>query len=111
MSTPPQHTPTPEEFVEVSLSPEFQRLRKTFRGFAFPMTIAFLAWYIFYIVTATFAIDLVKTEIYGAINLGMVLGLAQFATAGLVTWAYVYFADNKIDPTTEAIRMQMATKT
>lgn len=36
-----KHVPTPEEFVEVSQSPEFQRLRKTFRGFAFPMTIAF----------------------------------------------------------------------
>lgn len=111
MSTPSQHTPSPEEFVEVSLTPEFQQLRKTFRGFAFPMTIAFLAWYVFYIVTATFATDLVKTEIYGAINLGMVLGLAQFATAGLVTWAYVSFADNKIDPATEAIRMQMEAKT
>ncbi len=101
------HAPTPEEFVAVAHSAEFQRLRKTFRGFAFPVTIAFLAWYIFYIVTATFATEFVKTEVYGAINLGMVLGLAQFATAGLVTWAYVHFADNKIDPATEAIRARM----
>ena len=71
------------------------------------MTIAFLAWYIFYIITATFAVDFVKTPIYGAINLGMVLGLAQFATAGLITWAYVRVADNTIDPATEAIRSQM----
>ncbi|WP_372433347.1 DUF485 domain-containing protein [Bacteroides thetaiotaomicron] len=37
----------------------------------------------------------------------MILGLAQFATAGLVTWAYVRFADTKIDPATEVIRNRM----
>ncbi|GAA1474536.1 DUF485 domain-containing protein [Corynebacterium felinum] len=91
----------------MSESAEFTRLRKTFRGFAFPCTIAFLAWYIFYIVTATFATDFVQTKIYGAINIGMVLGLAQFFTAGVITWVYVRFADNKIDPATEAIRATM----
>ncbi|MDO5097214.1 MAG: DUF485 domain-containing protein [Corynebacterium sp.] len=107
MSQPTKHVPTPEEFVAVSQSPEFSALRKTFRGFAFPVTVAFLAWYVFYIVTATFATDFVKTPVFGAINIGMVLGLAQFATAGLVTWAYVRFADNKIDPATEEIRQHM----
>lgn len=91
----------------MSESEEFGQLRSTFRRFAFPVTVAFLAWYLFYIVTATFAVDLVETRVYGAINLGMVLGLAQFATAGLITWAYVHFADNKIDPATEAIRQKM----
>lgn len=101
------HVPTPEEFLEVSESAEFQHLRRTFRGFAFPVTIAFLAWYLFYIVTATFAVDFVSRPVYGAINVGMVLGLAQFATAGLITWAYVRFADNKLDPETAAIRNRM----
>lgn len=109
MSSPDsvKHVPTPDEFIAMSETAEFAQLRRTFRSFAFPVTIAFLAWYIFYIITATFAVEFVKTPIYGAINLGMVLGLAQFATAGLVTWAYVRFADNKIDPATEAIRSQM----
>lgn len=102
-----KHAPTPEEFLAMSESKEFGDLRRTFRGFAFPVTIGFLAWYLFYIVTATFAVDFVETRVYGAINLGMVLGLAQFATAGLITWAYVHFADTKIDPATEAIRAEM----
>lgn len=102
-----KHVPTSDEFIAMSESQEFASLRRTFRGFAFPVTIAFLAWYLFYIVTATFAVDLVTTRVYGAINLGMVLGLAQFATAGIITWAYVRFADTKIDRATEAIREQM----
>lgn len=102
-----KHVPTPEEFLAMSESAEFASLRSTFRSFAFPMTVAFIAWYVFYIVTATFAVDFVKTPVWGAINIGMVLGLAQFVTAGLVTWLYVRFADNKIDPATEAIRHKM----
>ncbi|PRQ10990.1 DUF485 domain-containing protein [Corynebacterium sp. 13CS0277] len=104
---PTPHVPTPEEFLATSETQEFQQLRRTFRGFAFPVTVAFLAWYIFYIVTATFAVDFVSRPVYGAINLGMVLGLAQFATAGIITWAYVRFADNTLDPATAAIRNRM----
>lgn len=102
-----KHVPTPDEFLAMSESQEFGQLRSTFRRFAFPVTVAFLAWYLLYIVVATFATDFVETRVYGAINVGMVLGLAQFATAGLITWAYVHFADNKIDPATEAIRNKM----
>lgn len=101
------HVPTPEEFLAVQQSTAFQHLRRTFRGFAFPITVAFMGWYLFYIVTATFAVDFVSRPVYGSINVGMVLGLAQFATAGLVTWAYVHFADNKLDPETAAIREQL----
>ncbi|GAA1471591.1 DUF485 domain-containing protein [Corynebacterium felinum] len=108
MSTPDtRHVPTPEEFHAVSTSPEFLKLRSRFRGFAFPVTIGFLAWYLFYIITATFATDFVKTPVVGVINIGIILGLAQFVTAGLITWAYVRFADKTIDPATEAIRASM----
>lgn len=100
-------TPTPEEFLAVSESEQFLELRDTFRKFAFPLSFAFLAWFIFYIVTATFATDFVSQRVFGAINIGMVLGLAQFATAALVTWIYVRFADNKLDPATAALREQM----
>lgn len=100
-------TPTPEEFLTVSQSEQFLELRGTFRKFAFPLSFAFLAWFIFYIVTATFATDFVSQRVFGAINIGMVLGLAQFATAALVTWIYVRFADNKLDPATAALREQM----
>lgn len=99
--------PTPEEFLAVSESEQFRELRGTFRKFAFPLSFAFLAWFLFYIVTATYAHDFVSTKLYGAINVGMVLGLAQFATTALVTWIYVHFADNTLDPATAALRDSM----
>lgn len=100
-------TPTPEQFLEVSQSQQFEELRSTFRNFAFPLSFAFLAWFIFYIVTATYAHGFVSQRVYGAINVGMVLGLAQFASTALVTWLYVRFADNRLDPATAALRDAM----
>lgn len=99
--------PTPEEFLEMSESQEFGELRSTFRKFAFPISIVFLVWFFFYIITATYATDLVSIRVYGAITVGMVLGLAQFATAGLVTWMYLRFADKKLDPASAGIRAQL----
>lgn len=92
------------QFQALEQTEEFTRLNKTFRAFVFPVTIGFLAWYIFYIVTATFAIDFVSTPVWGYVNLGLILGVAQFVTAGLITWAYVRFADNKLDPQAATLR-------
>ncbi|AKK02600.1 DUF485 domain-containing protein [Corynebacterium epidermidicanis] len=99
--------PTADEFLAVSQSEEFGALRHTFRSFAFPISAVFLLWFVFYIVVATFATDFTSIRVYGAINIGMVLGLAQFATAGIVTWLYVRFADNTLDPATASIRNSM----
>ena len=35
---------TPEEYRQAQDSPEFTELCRRFRRFAFPMTVAFLAW-------------------------------------------------------------------
>lgn len=96
--------PTPEKFLEMSESQEFNELRSTFRRFAFPITVVFLVWFFFYIITATYATDFVAIRVYGAITVGMVLGLAQFATAGIVTWMYLRFADKKLDPASAGVR-------
>ncbi len=96
--------PTPEGFAQIQQTAQFAALRKTFRGFAFPVTVAFLVWYLSYIVVATFAVDFVSTIVWGSITVGMVLGLAQFVTTGIITWLYIRFADNTIDPATAAIR-------
>ena len=45
-------------YIAVQNSQEFAALRKKFRGFVFPMTGAFLAWYFLYVVLATYASDL-----------------------------------------------------
>jgi uncharacterized membrane protein (DUF485 family) len=44
-----------EEWARVHDSPEFQRLRRRLRRFAFPMTALFLTWYLLYVLLADYA--------------------------------------------------------
>lgn len=105
MSTPDlRHTPTPEEFVEAQKSPEFQELRKKQRGFAFPVTVASLIWFMLYVLLAMFAPGLFAITVSGNINIGVILGLLQFVTTFLITYVYVKFADREIEPRTSALR-------
>ena len=79
MST--ETTPTPaEKYVAVQQSPEFAGLRRTVRGFAFPMTVAFFLWYLLYVLLSAYARDFMSTKVVGHINVALVLGLLQFVT-------------------------------
>ena len=54
MGEPERRLLTPEEYQEAQASPEFMELKKRFRAFAFPMTVAFLAWYLLYVLLSTY---------------------------------------------------------
>jgi uncharacterized membrane protein (DUF485 family) len=43
------------DWTTVQQSPEFQALRSRLRRFIFPLTAAFLAWYLLYVVLASYA--------------------------------------------------------
>ena len=100
-------TPTPQEYVEVQKSPEFQELRHRYRGFSFPMTAAFLAWYFAFVFASIFAADWMGTPLPIVGNIGILFGLLQFVTTGLITWLYVRHANNKLDPLATEIRDEM----
>lgn len=86
---------------------EFQRLRARFRRFAFPMTAAFLAWYLLYVVLASYAAGFMSIKLVGNINVGLVFGLLQFVSTFAITTWYVKWADKKFDPHAEAIREEI----
>ena len=96
--------PTPEQYQEVQRSPEFQRLRGTFRSFAFPMTIAFLVWYLAYVLLSTYAEGLMAIPVLGNVNLGILLGLSQFVMTFLITWLCTRHANRSLDPLAEQLR-------
>lgn len=98
--------PTPEEFVAMQQSGQFQELRSTFRGFTFPVSVAFFLWYIAYVLVATFMPDLMAQPLLG-LNIGLWLGILQFATTFLITWVYVKWANKNIEPRAAEIRQVM----
>ena len=100
--------PTPEEFLTAQASPEFTKLRRTLLRFIVPMSVFFLVWYAVYVLLGAFAHDFMAIEVWGNINLGLVLGLLQFVTTFAITAAYVKFSGRDLDPTAEQIRQNFA---
>ncbi|MFI6372479.1 DUF485 domain-containing protein [Streptomyces sp. NPDC050546] len=99
--------PSPEEFAEVQESAEFGELRRSYRSFAFPLTVAFIAWYLLYVLLSNYAGGLMGTKLFGNINVAFVLGVAQFITTFLIAWWYSRHAAAKLDPKAEAIKSRM----
>ncbi|WP_225802296.1 DUF485 domain-containing protein [Streptomyces sp. NK15101] len=100
-------SPTTEEFVEMQESEEFGELRRTYRSFAFPLTVAFIAWYLLYVLLSNYAGGFMGTKVFGNVNVALVLGLGQFATTFLIAWLYSRHAANRLDPRAEAIKHRM----
>lgn len=88
-------------------SAEFVTLRRKLRGFIFPMTAFFLAWYFLYVLLAAFAPQFMAIRVLGNINVGLLIGLLQFVSTFAITTAYVRFATKNLDPISTRIREQI----
>jgi uncharacterized membrane protein (DUF485 family) len=98
---------TPEEYREAQASPEFQELRKRFRAFAFPMTVAFLAWYLLYVLLSTYAPDFMGRPVFGNVSVGIIFGLLQFVSTFAITHIYVSHANKRTDPIADEMRERL----
>lgn len=92
------------EFHAAQNSPEFAELKRRFRSFVFPMTLAFLVWYFLYVVLAVYATDFMSTKVFGEVNIGLIFGLLQFVSTFLITAIYIKFAGKTVDPRAGAMR-------
>ncbi|POX47236.1 DUF485 domain-containing protein [Streptomyces sp. Ru71] len=106
-SPSPTALPATEEFARMQQSAEFGELRRSHRSFAFPLTVAFIAWYLLYVLLSNYAGDFMGTKLFGNINVALALGLAQFLTTFLIAWWYARHAAAKLDPKAEAIKSRM----
>jgi uncharacterized membrane protein (DUF485 family) len=98
---------TPEEYRQAQGSPEFSELRRRFRSFAVPMTAAFLAWYLLFVLLSSYAHDFMATKVFGNINIGLLMGLGQFVTTFLITSLYVRHAGRSTDPIADEMRERL----
>ncbi|WP_298087549.1 DUF485 domain-containing protein [uncultured Corynebacterium sp.] len=102
-----RHRPAAAEYRYVQGTEEFSKLRSTFRSFTMPLTVAGLVWYIGYVLVATYAGDFFGNSVPVFGNVGILLGVLQFATTFLITWLYIGFANKKLEPMQAAIRDDM----
>ena len=92
---PARHDPIYDDLHE---RPEFTELRSRYRGFVFPATVAFLVWYLLYVVLSNWAGDFMAHKLVGNINVALVFGLLQFVTTFLLAWLYSRFSSSRLDP-------------
>jgi uncharacterized membrane protein (DUF485 family) len=98
---------TPEEYEQAQVSPEFVELKKRFRAFAFPMTVAFLSWYLLFVLLSTYAHEFMSTKVFGNINVGLIFGLLQFVSTFVITHLYVAHANKQTDPIADEMRERL----
>lgn len=94
------------DYEAFQASADFQNLKGRFRRFVFPLTIAFMAWFLAYALLAAFAHDLMAIPLLG-MNVGLWLGLLQFVSTFAITMTYVSFANKRLDPVTTQLRAEL----
>lgn len=91
-------------WTDTQASPEFQELKRKYRGFAFPLTVAFLVWYFLYVVLTAFAREWMSTKVFGNINIAFIWGVLQFVTTFLIMWLYERHSTHSLDGPSDALR-------
>ncbi len=95
---PGRGQPTAEAYTRMESDPRFIELRRRFRNFVFPMTVAFLAWYLLYVLLSAFGRGFMDAKIVGHLNVAFFFGILQFVSTFAIAWFYSRFADAKLDP-------------
>ncbi|MCU1678530.1 MAG: rane protein-like protein [Frankiales bacterium] len=117
MSTPVNDSPSYEAharsrheidvYERIEETEEFRELRRRFRTFVFPMTAAFLIWYLLYVILSAWARGFMAHKLFGNINVAFVFGLLQFASTFLIAWLYSRYANSRLDPLSGSIRRRV----
>ena len=93
-TTPTQH----DVYEHIHTSEEFRELRSRYRGFVIPAVVAFMTWYLLYVVMSSWATGFMSTPLIGNVNVALVFGLLQFASTFLIAWLYARHAEEALDP-------------
>jgi uncharacterized membrane protein (DUF485 family) len=91
-------------YEELAASGDFRELRTRYRAFAIPWTLAFLAWYLLYVLMSNYATGLMDTKLVGNINVALVFGLLQFVSTFGIAFLYSRHAARRFDPLADRLK-------
>lgn len=89
---------THETYAALSRRSDFVELRRRYTHFAFPAAIAFMVWYVAYILCNNWARDFLDTPVIGNVNVAVVFGLLQFVSTFAIAAFYARHATRVLDP-------------
>lgn len=91
-------------YQRIHATDEFAELKRSYLRFVVPLTVAFMAWYLLYVLMSNYADDFMGTKVFGNINVALIFGLLQFVTTfGIAIW-YARFAARRMDPIADRLR-------
>lgn len=96
--------PPAQRASRLAADERFVRLRRRFAVQSVLLITVFLGWYMAYLVLSVYARELMAVQVAGAVNVGLLLGVGQFATTFLLAWLFVWYAEHRLDPLAEEIR-------
>lgn len=78
---------------------DFTELKRRYKNFVVPWTIAFMAWYLAYVACNNWARGFMSHRIGGShVNVALIFGLLQFVSTFVIAALYGRFASRKLDP-------------
>lgn len=92
------------DFAAIHDDPDFVAAKRRLRLFIFPMGVLFLGWYFAYVLLSDYDSVFMSQKVFGAVNMGLVLGVLQFVSTGVITIMYGRYARKQIDPRIDRIR-------
>jgi uncharacterized membrane protein (DUF485 family) len=93
-----------DAYAAAAADPDFAELRRRYTRFAFPATLAFMAWYITYVVCNNWARGFMDTPVVGNVNVAVVFGLLQFVSTFVIAYLYSRHASKTLDPLATRLR-------
>ena len=99
-----------EVYERIASESDFAELRRRYRRFAFPATVAFMVWYITYVVCNNWARDFMDTKVIGNINIALIFGLLQFVSTFIIAYLYSRYSTKNLDPLANKLRDEFETE-
>jgi uncharacterized membrane protein (DUF485 family) len=84
--------------------PRFAELRGAYRRFVFPVAVAFLLWFLTYVLCSAYARGFMAKQVVGNINVALVFGLLQFVSTFGIALVYGRYANRRLDPIAAELR-------
>lgn len=94
-------------YIAMHSDPRFLALKRSLYSFIFPMSIAFLAWYLLYVLLSAFGRDFMGIVLFGNVNVALVFGILQFASTFGIAILYTRFARKKFDAQATVLRDEL----
>ncbi|MEV1008295.1 DUF485 domain-containing protein [Streptomyces sp. NPDC049881] len=87
--------------------PRFRELRTRLVRFVLPASVAFLAWYLLYVLMSAYARGVMAHEVIGNANVALFFGLLQFVTTFGIAILYSRYANRRFDPLADELRDEL----